>query len=65
MIISVDQHVGLPFLEGLCDDLKIKMQQPKQKQTQTSRSNSRVWLNPATRAMTILSAMTGALLALR
>lgn len=27
MIISVDHHVGLPFLEGLCSDLRSQIQQ--------------------------------------
>lgn len=36
MIISVDRHVGLPFLEGLCSDLQKKIEVPQAEKPQPS-----------------------------
>lgn len=70
MIISIDNHVGLPFLEGLCDDLQAQIRQRREAQTAspsyTSYSSKKIisaWQFAATRIATVICAFTGGLAA--
>lgn len=78
MLISVDSHVGLPFLEGLCSDLQatIKRRQVPQPTPKTPKVPLVKRLLPAavtrtpspysaTLAAAVLMAVDGALLSLR
>lgn len=67
MIISIDNHVGLPFLEGLCDDLQAQIRQRRQMQATPKYSSTKkivsVWQFAATRIATVICAFTGGLAA--
>ena len=68
MIISIDNHVGLPFLEGLCDDLQTQIRQRREaqiiqvKSKQTLFHKSRSFLSA--KLATLICALSGGLIAL-
>lgn len=63
MIISIDNHVGLPFLEGLCDDLQAQIRQRRENfQPRRSYSTQKVmtvWQFAASRVAAVICALTG------
>ena len=68
MIISIDNHVGLPFLEGLCDDLQTQIRQRREAQIIQVKSKhtlfrkSRSFLSA--KLATLICALSGGLIAL-
>jgi hypothetical protein len=68
MIIAVDHHVGLPFLEGLCADLQDQIQlraigRKIEKMPSISVTIPR-WQRIASRGATLACGVAGALIAL-
>ncbi|QDT35533.1 MULTISPECIES: hypothetical protein [Thalassoglobus] len=68
MIIAVDRHVGIPFLEGLCSDLQAQIQQRQPQKVARKKVVRRIskprWHSAASRAATVACAVAGALIAL-
>ncbi len=68
MIIAVDRHVGLPFLEGLCADLQDQIQLRsignKLEKIQPFSVAIPRWQRIASRAATVACGVAGALIAL-
>lgn len=68
MIITLDNHVGLPFLEGLCADLQMQIAQRQALASARKNRDRNVtfagWQRAASKAATVVCAVTGALIAL-
>ncbi len=68
MIIAVDRHVGIPFLEGLCSDLQTQIQQRQPQKVASRKTAKRAsksrWQYAASRAVTVVCAVAGALIAI-
>lgn len=68
MIISIDNHVGLPFLEGLCDDLQAQIRQRREAQLIQVKPKFNIFQKSrsfiSAKLATLICALSGGLVAL-